>query len=535
MSNKAYILVLISLVVILCAGYAGGDKNVKESTMLLGGEALAAPAPGNDNTKLKTLDDIADKRVGVYSGTVHDAFVAENYPQASILRYDSTADMILSIKSGKIDVAMLDYTSAKVVLKNKSNNEIDILTDDALSLPLGIGFNKNTPDLREKFNNFLRKIRADGTYDEIYNRWFENDPEKAVMPEIDNPGTGQKIVLGVAVADLPYVAFMNGQYVGFDIEMIKRFAAHEELSLEIITMEFSSLVAALASGKVDLIADGIAITEERSRQVDFSESYVDFKTAVIALKKNIAGYDHEQSDAAVAVPFLQNIADSFYNNLIHEKRYLLIVDGLKITAIISLIAAVLGTLLGALICFMRMSKNRILINIARFYISIMRGTPVLVLLMIVFYLVFASVNVNPVIAAVLAFGANFAAYVSEMFRTSIESIDKGQKEAGIAGGFTKVQTFIYIVMPQALRQVLPVYKGEFISLVKMTSVVGYIAVQDLTKAGDIIRSRTFDAFFPLIMVAVLYFLVSWSLALALDCVGFKLDPKRNRRTRRQQI
>ena len=113
MSNKAYILVLISLVIILSAGCFGWDKNVTESTMLRGGKAFAAPASGNDNTKLKTLDDIADKRVGVYSGTVHDAFVAENYPQASILRYDSTADMILSLKSNKIDVAMLDYTSAK--------------------------------------------------------------------------------------------------------------------------------------------------------------------------------------------------------------------------------------------------------------------------------------------------------------------------------------------------------------------------------------------------------------------------------------
>mgnify|MGYP000931700826 FL=1 len=355
------------------------------------------------------------------------------------------------------------------------------------------------------------------------------------MPEIVNKGTGQKIILGVAVADLPYVAYVNGEYVGFDIEMVKRFAAHEELPLEIITMEFSSLVAALSSGKVDMIADGIAITEERSKQIDFSDSYVDFKTAVLALKKNIASYEDEQAGAAVTIPFLQNIADRFHNNLIHEKRYLLIVDGLKVTAIISLVSVVFGTLLGALICFMRMSKNKILVNISRFYISIMRGTPVLVLLMIIFYVVFASVNVNPVIAAIIAFGANFAAYVSEMFRTSIESVDKGQKEAGIAAGFTRVQTFIYIIMPQALRHVLPVYKGEFISLVKMTSVVGYIAVQDLTKASDIIRSRTYDAFFPLIMVAVLYFLLSWSLALVLDYIGFRTDPKRKRRTRLQQV
>ena len=152
----------------------------------------------------------------------------------------------------------------------------------------------------------------------------------------------------------------------------------------------------------------------------------------------------------------------------------------------------------------------------------------LVLLMIIYYVVFASVNINPVAVAIIAFGFNFAAYVSEMFRSSIESIDKGQNEAGVASGFTKVQTFIYIIMPQALRNVLPVYKGEFISLVKMTSVVGYIAVEDLTKASDIIRSRTFDAFFPLIMAAVIYILIAWLLTLALDYVEISVDPKRRR-------
>jgi ABC-type amino acid transport substrate-binding protein len=144
------------------------------------------------------------------------------------------------------------------------------------------------------------------------------------------------------------------------------------------------------------------------------------------------------------------------------------------------------------------------------------------------------VNIDPVLVAVFAFGINFAAYVSEMFRTAILSIDQGQTEAGIAGGFTKTQTFIYIVMPQAIRQVLPVYKGELISLVKMTSIVGYIAVQDLTKASDIIRSRTFDAFFPLIMTAVLYFGISALLLMLLNTVERKIDPKRRRRNASSQ-
>jgi polar amino acid transport system substrate-binding protein len=126
----------------------------------------------------------------------------------------------------------------------------------------------------------------------------------------------------------------------------------------------------------------------------------------------------------------------------------------------------------------------------------------------------------------VAFGMNFAAYVSEMFRAAIESIDRGQTEAGIAGGFSKIQTFVYIIMPQAIRRVLSVYKGEVISLVKMTSIVGYIAVQDLTKASDIIRSRTFDAFFPLLMTAALYFAISALLLQLLDALDRLTDPRR---------
>ena len=156
--------------------------------------------------------------------------------------------------------------------------------------------------------------------------------------------------------------------------------------------------------------------------------------------------------------------------------------------------------------------------------------PVVVLLMLIFYVVFASVNIDPVFVAVIAFGMNFAAYVSEMFRSGIEGVDRGQSEAGIAMGFSRTQTFIHIVLPQMLQRILPVYKGEFISLVKMTSIVGYIAVQDLTKASDIIRSRTFDAFFPLVMVAVLYFVISWVLMQALEYLERVTDPRSRRRS-----
>ena len=147
--------------------------------------------------------------------------------------------------------------------------------------------------------------------------------------------------------------------------------------------------------------------------------------------------------------------------------------------------------------------------------------------MLMFYVIMAPFKTDGVTVAVISFAMYFSAYVSEMFRTSIEGIRKGQTEASLAMGFSKFGTFVYIILPQAVQRVLPVYKGEFISLVKITAIVGYIAVLDLTKASDIIRSRTFDAFFPLIMVAVLYFLLAWILTLILDYIQIKTAPKRN--------
>lgn len=228
---------------------------------------------------------------------------------------------------------------------------------------------------------------------------------------------------------------------------------------------------------------------------------------------------------AALLPGFSNLKDSFYNNLIKESRYLLILRGLETTLIISFFSVIFGSTLGAFICFLRMSKFKVLNTISKSYIALLRGTPVLVLLMLIFYVILGSVDINATVVAILAFSLNFSAYASEIFRTGIASIDKGQTEAGIALGFTKVGTFRHIILPQTIRRIIPVLKGEIITLIKMTSVVGYVAVQDLTKASDIIRSRTFDAFFPLIMVALLYFLISWGLTSLIDYIDYKTNKR----------
>lgn len=223
--------------------------------------------------------------------------------------------------------------------------------------------------------------------------------------------------------------------------------------------------------------------------------------------------------------FLNRLSESFQVNVLQEQRYLLILDGLATTVIIALGAIVLGSLLGGGICRMRMARRPWLVLPAKAYIGLIRGIPLPVMLLLAYYVIFASLNISPVWVAIVTFAATFAAYAAEIYRAGIESIDTGQQEAGLALGFSRVQTFLYIIAPQALCRILPVYKGEVINLVKMTSVVGFIAVQDLTRTADIIRSRTFDAFFPLVMVAFLYFMISWLLLMALSGLEMRLQPR----------
>ena len=206
---------------------------------------------------------------------------------------------------------------------------------------------------------------------------------------------------------------------------------------------------------------------------------------------------------------MQELKSSFISNFIEDNRWRYITDGLKITLLVTVFAVLIGVVLGFLIAIVRTThdktgKLKILNAICKVYLTVIRGTPVVVQLMIIYFIIFGSVDISKVVVAIVAFGINSGAYVAEIFRSGIMSIDNGQFEAGRSLGFNYAQTMMAIVMPQAFKNVLPTLCNEFISLLKETSVSGYIALQDLTKGGDIIRSRTYDAFMPWIAVALIY-------------------------------
>lgn len=210
---------------------------------------------------------------------------------------------------------------------------------------------------------------------------------------------------------------------------------------------------------------------------------------------------------------MSEIWNEFYKSVIYDDRYLYILEGFINTIFIALGALVIGIVFGLLIALVRNSnekngKFKLLNFISKLYVNIIRGTPMLLQLMIIYYVMFKSVDINPVLVGVLAFGINSSAYVSEIIRAGFQSVDEGQLEAGLSLGLSYAQSMRFVVMPQAIKNVLPALGNEFITLIKETSVAGYIGIRELTKASDIIASRTYNYFFPLIITALIYLLLT---------------------------
>ncbi|MDW5299248.1 MAG: amino acid ABC transporter permease [Sedimentibacter sp.] len=208
---------------------------------------------------------------------------------------------------------------------------------------------------------------------------------------------------------------------------------------------------------------------------------------------------------------MEDFINSFNKTFVIEGRYKLFVSGIKNTIFIAFFATLIGIIIGVFIAIVKTNaKNNkkffVLDKLCSFYVTIIRGTPVVVQLLIMYYTIFVNID-NSILVAILTFGFNSGAYVSEIARAGIESVDKGQIEAGMSLGLDNKKTMIFIIFPQALKNILPALGNEFIALLKETAVAGYVPIIDLTKAGDIVRSRTWEPFFPLYSVALFYLIM----------------------------
>lgn len=471
------------------------------------------------NQQITDISQLAGKKVGIVTGTVFDSVLAEHLPEAIPEHFNSLADEVAALQTGKISAILMDEPVARDLVNTMA--DITYLEDKLTQESYAFALNLHNPSLQTKFNQVLADLYAEGIIAEVDAKWFGKDESAKLLPDITLTGENGTIVYGTDCSiGVPFDYVKDQKIVGYEVELMMRICDRLGYDLEITDMSFAALIPALETGSIDVAGNCISVTEERKQSVLFSDPIYTGGTVVAVANSSV--YPAEGS-------FLSSIKNSFTRNFITESRYKLLLKGLGVTLLISLLSAVLGTILGFVVCLMRRAESKWANIPALVFIRAIQGTPIIVFLMILYYIVFSSAGINGIVIAIIGFSINFAAYVSEMMRTGIEAVDQGQLEAAAALGFNRIQVFQKITFPQAARHFLPVFKGEFISMIKMTSVVGYIAIQDLTKMSDIIRSRTYEAFFPLITTALIYFMVATLLASLLTLIEIKIDPKQRPR------
>ncbi len=509
-------------------------QKIKRFLILLCGfcmTLIAGCSSAKDKTEekiYKTLTDFSGSMMAVTTGQVFNELVDPVIPAVVYKEYKTLSDQLTALKTEKVDSFPADKPVGDILALQDKDLAVfpEIVCPDTYGMPVAKG-----SQLGVRINEVLKQFTENGTLDELHDIWIIGDEnhKKLASPPTGFDGSAGTIRLGFS--DSPPMTYVghDGVCLGYEIDLATRIGYELNMKVESTSMNFDALIASVISGKIDIACGAISITDERKKTVDYIGPVYD-GGVVLVVRKSSLGEVSGLDDAEFSLnQFTDSIITSFHRTFIEENRYKLILSGLWVTITVSFLSMLLGTFLGALICAMRRSKKTLMNGFARFYIRLLQGTPIVVVLMILYYIVFLNIKIDAIIVGVIAFGLNFAAYTSEMFRTGIDALDKGQHEAAKASGFSKAQIFFYITLPQAARHILPVYNGEFISMVKMTSVLGYIAIQDLTKASDIIRSRTFEAFFPLIATAIIYFAITYFFIVLLNMIELKIDPKRRKR------
>ena len=487
-----------------------------------GGVVAVVANHGQFDVRFRTFQDFEGTTVGVMSGSISDELVSSVVSGCEFKYYDDASASLLALQSGALDAVAHDMPVAQLAVARQP--DLAIFPQTVSPDTYGLGLQKDSP-LTDKISAIIERYAEDGTLDALREKWLSADESRKTIDvgDYDAPNGTLRYAHDSTLEPMSYVGG-NGQSLGYEVELVSLIAKELGMKLEITQSTFGSLIQMLSSGRADIVSGAMSITDERKESIDFPTTHYVGGTTLI-----VRGEDMGMAVEAEETDFLTGLKNSFYKNFIQENRWQMILSGLGVTFVISVFSALFGTVLGFGLCMVRRSRNKIVSKITAAFIRLIQGIPVLVLLMVLFYVVLAGARLSGIVVSIIGFSINFAVYVSEMIRTGINAVDAGQWEAASAMGFGRVKTFTKIIAPQAARHVLPVYKGEFISMIKMTSVVGYIAVQDLTKATDLIRSRTFEAFFPLILTAVLYFILAWCLTFLLGLAERKIDPHRRRR------
>jgi polar amino acid transport system substrate-binding protein len=472
--------------------------------------ACQSSAAGNS---ISSIEDLKNKRIGIKQGTIYDGLTKRLFPDAVYYYYNNNTDLTAALKGHKIDGFVGDDAIIDEIARE--NPEVMKIGEHVTSFDVGLVFAKNEKGqkLSEMMNVLLKELKESGQMDELYHKWLNYDSDTGMLDIDKLNGENGEIILATQTGSPPFNILLNGQIAGYEIELTALFCEKYGYKLKIDEMYFDGLLSAVQTGKADIAAGGIGRTEERAKSVIFSDPDAIIYGSVAVLR----------NDGGSLGNFLENIVSSFRSTFIVEDRWKLFAEGILSTLAITIASIVFGTALGFIVYTNTRNNEGLLLKLVRSSIWIIQGMPVVVLLMVLYYIIFGKVSISGFWVAIVGFSLTFGCAVFNMLAGAVKTIDKGQAQAAFTLGYSEKQTFYRIILPQAIRFIMPSYKSEIVSLIKATAVVGYIAVQDLTKVGDQVRSRTYEAFFPLIVVTILYFVLSGLLSVLVNRIDSAFD------------
>ena len=472
----------------------------------------------SDSAVETDFSDLENARIGATTGSIQIQQLEERFPDAELYYFSTDADMLEALRANKIDAYAAPETLVKLMMaENPDLTYLDETLGEGMQVGAIFPKTEDGEKLCEEFSAFIREIRNNGVYDEILDTWFGQDETKRVAPDLSAlPAPNGIIRMAADPTLIPFVFMQDGDLVGIDVDIAARFCKENGYGLEIMPMEFSGVVPSVVTGKADFAGGGIAYTPERAESVLYSDFTYESRSVIAVLKST------EEPGGG----FFGSIRSSFEKTFIREGRWMLFLQGIGTTLLITVLSILFGTMLGFFVFMLCRNGNRAANRITRIFVWLVQGMPVVVLLMILYYIVFGNVAIPGAAVSVIGFTLVFGASVYSMLKAGVGAIDIGQTEAAYALGYSNRKAFYRVVLPQALPHFMPSYKGEITALIKATAVVGYIAVQDLTKMGDIVRSRTYEAFFPLITVAIIYFILAAILIFAVNRIELRIDPRK---------
>ncbi len=493
-------------VIVMCLLTACGRSDSPQD------KKASAPEP-----EYTDFSDLSGRIVSMLTGAPFEELVLSKAPDVGEFTFfSSMPDMILALKSGKTD-AVLNNNAIATLAVNR-NPDLILFPQSLQDGVFGFAFAKDSPE-REKWQAAYDSI-PEKKKQALWDKWTGSDESAKTLPAQDWPGKNGTVQAAVCDTLEPMsYAGEGGELKGFDVEMILMMAKEMDVHVEFTGMEFSAILSYVQSGKALMGAGSIIVTDERKQAVDFVEYYPASFVLIVRTKNS-------DSLTSEGISFLESVKSSFEKTFIHEDRYKLFLQGICTTLLITVLSIILGTALGFGVFMLCRNGNPAANTLTRFLVWLIEGLPIVVLLMILYYIIFAKVSISGTLVSVIAFTLVFGAQVYAMVKGGVATVDRGQTEAAYSLGYTDRKAFFRVVLPQALPHIMPSYKGQIKALIKATAIVGYVAVQDLTKMGDLIRSRTYEAFFPLIAVAVIYFILTAILMFILNRLELRINTRK---------